>query len=218
MADDVIVQSEYSKITQGTNKATTCTIDLEQSTTQPGNVSFLVFWSSATKVEHLTLPHLLLKFLFAKFGPRVHICTHYKCDTFSLRCHPAFQSGNEIHDCMLVKVETEAVGNQEAGVDYFPCKLAVAVFNDDPKVTNDNNKYRLVSRCTISYWCEVCVADRVVVVAQLCDYISCHHHLLSPICDHHRGRPIFCNGDVSIQEVAPSIYRHQLFVISTQLL
>ena len=34
--------------------------------------------------------------------------------------------------------------SQEVGVDYFPCKLAAVVFNDDPNVTNDDNEYRLV--------------------------------------------------------------------------
>jgi hypothetical protein len=51
---------------------------------------------------------------------------------------------------MLVEFETEAVGNQEAGVDYFPYKLAVVALNYDLNVTNNNNKYRLVVQCTIS--------------------------------------------------------------------
>ena len=59
-------------------------------------------------------------------------------------------AGNTIFDWMLVKFETEATGSQEAGVDYVPCKLAAVVFNDDPNVTNDDDKYRLVVQCTIS--------------------------------------------------------------------
>ncbi len=78
-------------------------------------------------MEHLTLPIPFLKFLCTKFGPKVCICTQYKRDKFTFRCHPAFQSGSAIHDWMLVKFETEAVGNQAAGVDYFPCKLAAVV-------------------------------------------------------------------------------------------
>jgi hypothetical protein len=53
-----------------------------------------------------------------------------------------------MHDWMLVQFKTEAVGNQEAGVDYFPCKLAAVVLNNDLNVTNDN-KCRLVIQCTI---------------------------------------------------------------------
>ena len=96
------------------------------------------------------MPIPLLKFLCAKFGPKVCIRTQYKRDKFDFRCHPAFQSGSAIHDWMLVKFETEAVGNQAAGVDYFPCKLAAVVLNDDSNVTNDDDKYRLVVQCTIS--------------------------------------------------------------------
>jgi hypothetical protein len=146
---NVAIQSVTSKIKQGTNQATSCTINLEEST-QPGKITFRVCWSSSTKVEHLTLPIPLLKFLCAKFGPKVRICTQYQRDKFTFRCHPAFQSGSAIHDWMLVKFETEAVGNQAAGVDNFPCKLAVVVLNDDSNVTNDDDKYRLVVQCTIS--------------------------------------------------------------------
>jgi hypothetical protein len=147
---NVAIQSVTSKITQGTNQATSCTIDLEQYTTQPGKITVQVCWSSTTKVEHLTLPIPLLNFLCAKFGPKVHICTQCKRDKFTFQCHPAFQSGSSIHDWMLVKFETEAVGNQEAGVDYFPCKLADAVLNDDLNVTNNDNKYQLFVQCTVS--------------------------------------------------------------------
>lgn len=143
-------QSPISSISQSTDLATTCTIHLEPSTTEPGNVTYRQCWSSTTKVEHLTLPTPLLIFLCEKFGPRVHICTQYKRDAFTFRCHPAFQSGNAIYDWMLVKFETKADGNQEAGVDYFPCKLVAVVFNKDAVVPNDDDKYRLVVQCTLN--------------------------------------------------------------------
>ncbi len=110
---NVAIQSVTSEITQGTDQATSCTIDLEEST-QPGKITFRACWSSSTKVEHLTLPIPLLKFLCAKFGPKVRICTQHQRDKFTFRRHPAFQSGSAIHDWMLVKFETEAVGNQAA--------------------------------------------------------------------------------------------------------
>jgi hypothetical protein len=47
--ENVAIQSLTSKITQGTNQATSCTIDLEQST-QPGKITFRACWSSSTKV------------------------------------------------------------------------------------------------------------------------------------------------------------------------
>ena len=129
-----------------------CTIDLEQSTTQPGKIAFQVCWSSTVKKEHLTLPILLLNFLvellMLKSGPKVHICTHYKRDKFPFQCHPAFRYGSAIHDWMLFR--TDAVGNQEACVDYFPCKLAAVVVNNALNVTNNDNKYQLIVQCTIS--------------------------------------------------------------------
>jgi hypothetical protein len=51
---------------------------------------------------------------------------------------------------MLVKFETEAVGNQEVGVDYFPCKLTAVLLNDGLNITINDNKYQLVVQCTIS--------------------------------------------------------------------
>ena len=54
---------------------------------------------------------------------RVRICTQYKRDRFTFRCHPAFHSGNAIFDWMLFKFETEAIGSQEPSVDYFYANL-----------------------------------------------------------------------------------------------
>jgi hypothetical protein len=87
---DTVYDRIFDNLSQSSHKnvaiqsvTTSCTIDLEQSTTQPGKITISVCWSSTTKVKHLTLPIPLLNFLCVKFDSKIHICTQCKRDKFT---------------------------------------------------------------------------------------------------------------------------------------
>ena len=97
---------------------------------QDGNMRSSVRWNTSTDTRLLCLPKSLMVFLGTTFGARVRICTEYKRDQFTFRCHPAYQSDNAIYDWMNVLFEVFDPKTRKTVETAFPCRLATVVLCD----------------------------------------------------------------------------------------
>jgi hypothetical protein len=92
--------------------------------TGTSETAFVVRWDTVTDISQMTLPVALLSFLCNTYGDSVTICTEYKREEHTFRCHPNYQSNGPMYDWMFVLFEEGS----------FPCRLAIVV------VTNDENE------------------------------------------------------------------------------
>jgi hypothetical protein len=140
---DVVDTSDL--IAEGTGHATFCQVQRIPLTTTPPSYSYRVCWHTTTDIALMTLPGALLTFLCSHFGHSVRICTEYKRDIHTFRCHPCYQSNGPIYDWLLV--------NFEGFITPFPCRLAAVVIMPSPNVGDGGQmtkppSYKLVVQST----------------------------------------------------------------------
>jgi Plavaka transposase len=111
----VLCNTAPDAIQQSTGSATFGQITRQRDT------SFIVKWNTVTDISRMELPVPLLSFVCDRFGNSVVICTEYKREEHTFRCHPYYQSNGPINDWMLVMFEEGS----------FPCRLAIVVMTDD---------------------------------------------------------------------------------------
>ena len=131
-----------------------------------------IAWTSSTDHSRLIYPSALLHFICEEFGDTVRICTEFRRDVHTFRCHPHFQSDGPIFDWMLVDFE--------GYTDQYPCRLAAVVANDafDPTVPGSSQfwlvvqstKARLLNKSSalLSEWTwspAYCVIETSAVIA-----------------------------------------------------
>ena len=112
------------------------------SVTKNGDGSISVSWLTKSKAsaESWSLLEGLPQYLIEKFGDNVDICTEYKRDDNTFRCHPNFMNGGPWYDWLRVGFENQRTKQ----VRNFPCKL-VAVVVENKKTSNA--KYTMVLQC-----------------------------------------------------------------------
>ena len=73
----------------------------------------------------------LLEYMWNEFGPTaVRFCTEYVRDTYTFRCHPAYQSDNPINDWMVVNFITVDENTKHESIEACPCRLAAVVLQN----------------------------------------------------------------------------------------
>ena len=112
-----------------------------QMSTKPAMYRYTCIWDTQTDLALMSVSLGLLRFLGETFGNKVRMCTEFKRDVYTFRCHPCYQSDGPIYDWMLVKFEGYA--------DTYPCRLAAVVINDVFDINTVGSKpYKLVIQST----------------------------------------------------------------------
>ena len=93
---------------------------------------YQIQWDNKTDVSTLQMDNELLHYLYNEFGPVVHICTEYKGDIYTFRCHPNYGSAGSIYDWMIIKFN----------IWLFPCQLAAVVLDDSTSVKEVHLVYK----------------------------------------------------------------------------
>jgi hypothetical protein len=131
-------------ISQGTGNATFCTVT--RSELLPRMYVYDECWHTSTDKSLLSLPKALQIFLCDTFGSTVRICTEFKRDVHTFRCHPCYQSDGPIFDWLLVQFN---INNTNVS---FPCRLAaVVISNAYDAIENAVDEYKLVVQSTTKH-------------------------------------------------------------------
>ena len=130
-------------IKESTGNATFCTITRLPQVTNPVRYTFHLRWATKTNPALMTIPEPLLQFLCDRFGnSTVRVCTEFKGDVHTFRCHPCYHSDGPKYDWMLVDFE----GYKD---NPHPCWLAAVVLNSAFNNTNPDSKpFQLIVQST----------------------------------------------------------------------
>jgi hypothetical protein len=138
-----VLKHSNNNVLESTGRGTFCMVRRTQTTADPVVHTFALCWETQTKSSLLTIPHSLLQFMCHEFGNEVRICTEFKRDVFTFRCHPCYQSDGPMYDWMLVHFDGYS--------DKFPCRLAAVVMNNDFDTSDPDSKpFKLIVQSTVA--------------------------------------------------------------------